>query len=270
MQRIVYTNKKRDELEQGAVFCGGISENYKGNELYGIIITPRCDISNNKVHFFNYLPVIPYQDWIINDFWNVFQEQLLCSLIDNLKRSLSNKGVSESVVDRFSIHKIKEVFISKYSKKGEITKFETLLSNIKEVQSDIDSLDEKYQILEKYEKLAKGILKDIVNNRNPNFHIIESWEDDNKYYIILLREIKKITYDIGMNLYKGIESCGLQKEDFKLNDLNPRTKLYYIEKTLSSPYIEHLIQRFTGNFNKIGVQDHFSKLTDFLFDNAKK
>ena len=267
MQRDIFTETKINDLEQGAIFYGATSESYPNAELYGIIITPRCDISNHKVTHFNYLPVIPFETWLVNDFWVIFKMSILKLLNSNLKSFFQNKNLSPSIIDKFSPEFILENFNKHFVKAKEKTKFKDLLNGIKDVSeiSDNPEMVEVKVIMIKYEKQAKAIFSEVNNNRNPSFHIIEPWNGNGEYNVILLREIRKITYEIGMNLHKGIELAGLSKEQLNKNDINSQIDLVYIEKVLKSPFIEHLIQRFTGNFSKIGVQDHFSELTNHLF-----
>ncbi|NOQ27787.1 MAG: hypothetical protein GQ564_20685 [Bacteroidales bacterium] len=268
MQRDIFTNTKINDLEQGAIFYGALSENYPNTELYGIIITPRCDISNNKVNHFNYLPVVPFEAWIINDFWEIFKETILKSLNNNLKSYFQNKNLSPSIIDKFSPELILKKYDKYFVKAKENSKFQELINGIVEISKIHDSpkIEDVKAIMKSYEKQAKTILTEINNNRNPNFHIIESWSENGKYNVILLREIRKISYNIGLNLHKGIEVAGLDKEQLNRNDINVQSELLYIEKVLKSPFVEHLIQRFTSNFSKIGVQDHFSELTNHLFN----
>lgn len=268
MQRDIFTNTKLNDLDQGAIFYGALSENYPNTELYGIIITPRCDISNNKVSYFNYLPVIPFETWILNDFWRIFKENLLISLKSSLKTYFKNKKLSPSIIDKFNPKFIQENFDKYFVKAKEKSKFLEFINGLNEISTIGKNPDtaEIKKIMKKYEKQAKTIFGEINNNRNPNYHIIESFTENGKYNIILLREIRKISYEIGKNLHKGIEVAGLEQEQLKNNDISVQSELLYIETVLKSPFLEHLIQRFTSNFSKIGVQDHFSELTNHLFN----
>ena len=273
MHRDIYTDFRINDLEQGAIFYGAKSDNYIDKEVYGIIITPRCDISNGKVNYFNYLPVIPFQDFLINDYWIIFRQQVLSMLNNNLKSSLQNKKLSESIVEKFDILFIKEKYEKYFTKASEQKKFKELtenISNINSTQTNIITPKDLNCLMLRHEKQAKGILTEINNNRNPNFHLVESWAKEGEYYVILLREIKRITYNLGMNLSKGIEVEGLTSIEKNNNDINKSIELLYIEKVLKSPFLEHLIQRFTSNFDKIGVEDHFSNLTNHLFKSYTK
>ena len=269
MQRDIFTDIKINDLEQGAIFYGALSESYRKSDIYGIIITPRCDISNHKVSHFNYLPVIPFDTWLRNDFWIIFKENILKSLTSNLQSTFNNKNLSVSIIDKFEPEFIFKHYEKYFVKPKEKTKFQDLINGIIKISkiSDCPNDSEFREIMTRYDKQAKAIITEITNNRNPSFHIIEPWTKDGEYNVILLREIRKITYDFGMKLHKGIELKGIPKEQLSRNDINEQCELAYIEKVLKPPFIEHLIQRFTSNFNKIGVQDHFTELTNHLFNN---
>lgn len=49
------------KLSQGSIINGCVAEAFSNEEVFGLIITPRCDLSHNgKVSTVHYVPVIPF------------------------------------------------------------------------------------------------------------------------------------------------------------------------------------------------------------------
>jgi len=45
------------KLEQGLIFNCGKAVNYVGCEVYGMLITARCDLTHDKIPIFHYLDI---------------------------------------------------------------------------------------------------------------------------------------------------------------------------------------------------------------------
>jgi hypothetical protein len=55
---------QRGAMTQGTIFSCAVAEDYRACTTRGLIITARCDVANDKVRTYNYLPVVPFSDWI--------------------------------------------------------------------------------------------------------------------------------------------------------------------------------------------------------------
>lgn len=51
------------ETQQGCIFSGAKANGYEDCTVYGLIITPRCDIAQCKVMTVHYLPIVKLEDW---------------------------------------------------------------------------------------------------------------------------------------------------------------------------------------------------------------
>src|ERR1700753_971110 len=87
------------QLEQGSIFSSAYSVDYPNSEVYGIIITPRCDISNDKVSTLHYLPVVRFSDWIKIDLFQIVHSIVIKSLLKQLRGKFSNNGLSEALIE---------------------------------------------------------------------------------------------------------------------------------------------------------------------------
>ena len=57
----------RSNLTQGTVITSIRSQKYKNQSCYGIIISARCDIANNKISKIYYLEAVSLEDWVVSE-----------------------------------------------------------------------------------------------------------------------------------------------------------------------------------------------------------
>ena len=83
--------------------------------------------------------------------------------------------------------------------------------------------------------------------------------------VVLLRELKRLEYTIAIGMSSGIEEKTIA-ETWK-NDLAysvSRDFLYETEAEIVSPFVEQLMERFSYNFCRIGVEDMDENVEDVL------
>lgn len=275
MRRNIHRKPRIGQLEQGAIFNCCIAEEYEGQEVYGIIITPRCDISNEKVTTFHYLPLVKYRDWLRVNFWELFRSIVRKNLIGSLGGMLKGKGKSAKVIEAFSTELVLKEFSSLFLKPKELSKFNDLAEDLIRLDVTPKQDPEEEDFLHfylKYDKIAKNILDEIKKNRRNDFYLIEGFEEDEAvgYFLVLSREVRRITYHTGMKIAKGLNSGELTENDYVRNDLFKREVPTFISvvSVLESPVLEHLIQHFNQNFARIGITDHPNNVVNHLFENC--
>ena len=272
MRQRVHRKPLIGQLEQGSIINCCLAEEYKGKEVYGIIITPRCDISNEKVTSFHYLPIVSYYDWLRINFWEIFRRKIGIDLNSKMKGILKSKNISTNIVDSFTPGEIRKTFLERYTKKKDKDKFsetsidlEKLLGTPSQNPSDEDF----YYFFNRFDKTAKSILNEIKQNKRNEFYLIEDFTDreEKSYFVILSREVRRISFEIGLRIACGLNMLELSSDDYRVSDINPKAKSGFImaHAVLESPILEHLIQHFNQNFARIGVQDHPRSIIETLF-----
>ena len=99
--REVYNTNVIGSIEQGTIINSCVAENYSNISNFGIIITPRCDIDNNKVSTVHYLPVVRLDDWIANDFWLIFSIRAKNEVIGKIYSIFEKYKLSRSLIKSF-------------------------------------------------------------------------------------------------------------------------------------------------------------------------
>ena len=260
--RRIFDKPKIGELQQGDIINCCIAEAYHGCNVFGIVITPRCDL----VESVHYLPVVAIDDWVYRDFWIVFSKALAAKILGDLRNILAECKLSVSVLETISYPILASNFKNKM-KQMQYSKFCTLLDHHQalEMQGSIISDSQKHQIISLYKKDVKNLIKEIRENRRKEFYILESWNGDGNHYIVLLREVRRIKFEVAFRIKDGFFECNMPEEEYKQSDLlrtNDPLNLVCSQSTLRSPFIEHLLQCFFANFGRIGVDDYPIKLEE--------
>ena len=264
-----------NRMTQGSIINGCVADAFPGEEVFGLIITPRCDVSHEgKVDSVHYLPVVPFERWfeviarpIIKEIW---KKNIYSKLNDQFKSAKIGDNVMDAEFTYDDLLKICNEKVRKDSSKEAI---KSLLNSYFSKQED----DFNYYLLdvksEKKHELIKYLSRLEGNNIAP-FYLLEAWSDygQEKHLVVLLREVHRIEFSIAMNIKSGFSESMMEGLDLKYNDLflkNDPKNFYWVQAEINSPFIEHIMQSFVYNFSRIGVDDRPGKTIDYLFNSIK-
>lgn len=202
--REIYNTKVIGSIEQGTIVNSCVAENYNNSAVFGIIITPRCDIDNNKISTVHYLPVVKLDDWIAVDFWLIFSSRAKNDIVGKLYSILEKYKLSRSLIKSFTPIQLRETLKGRISKKDDLEKFNKYLSDLEEISKNFQQIDktEIKRLVETYNKVSKSIFKELKENKIKEFYLLESWELESGYYVVLLREIRKLTFSLARSHLK--------------------------------------------------------------------
>ena len=257
MGRSIY--KQGPELEkkvtQGSIINHCVAEKYCC-DVWGVIVTPRCDIAHTgKVTHVHYLPIVPFDEWYkvdgIHYMWTKTLEKYRTKLLNACKA----KGYPTSNLGEKQLRQLCDSILDPKEK----DKFKSEIDNFYQTQkinpSDyVPSNEDKGKMVT---NLRKG---DIAA-----FFLIEDWREGNKYMVVLLRELKRLDYNFAIGMASGIEETTIS--DRWKNDIAyslSKDFLYRTEAELVSPFVEQLMERFSYNFCRIGVDDMDESVEDVL------
>lgn len=242
-------------VAQGSIINHCVAEKYCC-DIWGVIITPRCDMAHSgKVPHVHYLPVVPFEEWYKVDgilyLWTKALERYRSKVLSTCKA----KGFPTA---NFGDKQLRQLCDS-ITDSSEKDKFRKEIDNFYRLQNTnpneyMPNNDEKSKLVS---NLRKG---DIAA-----FCLIEDWRENNKYMVVLLRELKRIEYNYAISMASGIEETTIS--DTWKNDLAYSVSqdfLYKTEAEIVSPFVEQLMERFSYNFCRIGVKDMDENVEDIL------
>jgi len=266
--RNVYEKKRVfNDIQQGVIINGCIAEDYHDVEVFGAIITPRCDIDHCKVSTIHYLPIVSFEDWLKKDAVKIFQERERRKLLNKLTKLLEQNKISASILNN-------NLTVDDILKAASGLKPKVLNDFEKDIIEFFSLVEHKYALNAiKNWKDNKSLIKELIVGNNSAFYLLEDWDNPSKFRIILLREVRRLKFELALRLKNGIDEQSLSIQDWIKNDLsksNDSSNLYFTIAKITSPYIEHLLQSFYYNFGRIGVDDFVDNLDESILAETNK
>lgn len=235
-------------IDQGVIVNGCIAEHYNC-DVCGVVITPRCDIGNGgKVSTIHYLPIVPLHDWIHVD--------CITNAIDKFKKNLSHKLIGNDISDSLLEYPV------------EIDDFKKIVNKCNQKDTLIESYGAYLDVINNKNYSCKELIKyckteyaDLYQGKHNRYYLINNWEDPTNYNVIILRDIKSISFDLINKFSKGCHNKNFDENVYLLNDIYRSDSLYHYRTLaqISSPYIEHILQKYSYNFCRIGVENHINE-----------
>jgi len=270
----------RGLLTQGTIFSGARAESYVGCDVHGLVITARCDIANDKVHSYNYLPVVRLTDWIQRDGRTILAERLQAEALGSLRIVLRECGHSPSILETEGLERIGQVLFESEKPDKKLAKLQQRFVENAEryglatraVASDPDQRLCNV-VVSKCPHLKDGLVKELVTYRLNGFHFLKRIEPHGTDlgFVVLLREIQVLPRTVGLAIATGFGH--FEFEEMCKTDASLRTRLDVPKDALAmpvgaliSPYVEHLMQAFATLFGRIGIADHESSYVRDLWD----
>ena len=264
------------KLTQGSIINGCIAEAFPNKEVFGVIITPRCDLSHDgKVLTVHYVPLVPFELWFDVIAKPIIKEQWKKDLANRLDSKFNNAKVGSNIMEANLTYddlcKIVEQKVLKQKDKVEINELLDAYFDIKESAFNDYLLDEKshkrgHKMFDYFSRLQE-------NSIHP-YYLLEGWQEygENKHLVVMLRDVRRIEYNIANRIGKGVEESILGLEDTTHNDLfltPKKNNFYFIQALIASPFIEHIMEAFVYNFSRIGVEDRAGNTFDFRYKSVK-
>lgn len=231
-------------IQQGVIINGCIAENYT-QDTYGLIITPRCDIGNGgKVSTIHYLPIVSLKEWIQVD----CLQNGIRKFRKNLSEKLEKNGISSSILEFLvSINDFKIIIEGNPNKQNLVEEYDAFCKIVNDKNYNCKQLIQ----------YCKSEYSELCSSKHNRFYLMKKWDNTCEYSVILLRDIKRISFDLINKFSDGCQNKNFDESVYLSNDIY-KSDITYHYKTLaqiSSPYIEYVIQQFSHNFCRIGI-DH--------------
>lgn len=248
MRRFYEGKRLTRKLTQGSIINYCLADNYKKvNNVYGFIITPRCDLAHDaKVTHIHYLPIVDFKDWVEYDGKNYLFNKWQQKNIKHFCKICQQYKIPNDLDSYSNYEKMANKLIKNLSEKSDFLNLAKIIIN--------NRRDEKNFICF-CEKQKESMVENLLGDKLAAYYLIEDWEGNgNSFKVILLRELKRIEFSVAKKISKGLD---LSSIDMEKNDLkeNQNQDLCQVCAQVSSPFVEHIMQRFSHNFCRIGVED---------------
>ena len=265
-----------ERYTQGSILYGLRSQYYEGIKCYGVIITARCEIAQNKAKIIHLLSAVSLHDWVCTElFSRAFSDYLHNDILGPIQQWAKESGLDFGTLIEFGPEKVR-VNINADANLKEKTRKKIDESIEKWIEWNKLSahcpMHEKVRLLDDVLSKKKSIiLKELLSERFPNefcFLPHKARLGKNEIMtdgiVVNLKDIISIPPkeidEIEKYGFEYSEIIKLENGNMELEKLNSR---YFLESDddfvifdgqIDSPWIEHLLQNFSSAFARIGVE----------------
>jgi hypothetical protein len=264
----MFNQSSVQHFTQGTIFSCAVAENYPTTEVYGLVITARCDAAQDKAPIYNYIPVIPLIDWMLIDGGDIVFQRALSHYNTTLRQPLQELGLSESLLRTKSYEEIITAHLEPKANsdrkwKSKVEKFITHAERIKSINLASKDYDrgKRIPLLKIEDKIIDGLIKELAENRLTGHYLLRDMPTLSEHkvdHVALLREIHHIPSMIAKQIKEGVDKESLTRTDgyaLRCPRFQKEDDFSMPLARLKSPWMEHLMQTLTLLFARIGVED---------------
>ncbi|MGN0181142.1 MAG: hypothetical protein ACI4DP_01820 [Candidatus Ornithomonoglobus sp.] len=253
-----------DQITQGTVITSIRSVKYSGINCFGIVISARCDLANDKLQKVFYLAAIDFGEWILSKsgFKSVSRSSLN-NISSSLKDTMERNGLDWDTIKSFSLCEFNTVIDSEIHKKKDDIKKK--FEKYKKYSDNNISFDERKDFLRENKKDVINFVTNVVNGQNSHYVYIPSEAISMEIKDGLMIDLQELDY-FNIDEIRALNNCSIDVEN---KDLTNEQKTEYNKKffiydspgysiplcDIKSPWIEYLMQHFSNLFARIGVHN---------------
>lgn len=252
--RELITHPNVEEFTQGSIFEGlKVNQNYPSTNA--IVVTARCDVANGKARNILCLPIYKATEWLNNQGNEIIFRRLEEKLWNKLEAELKRLKISADILDIYPVANIlQQVQISAGQR------------NTEEITKLLNMYDQKKcdYSLKFVSDERKNLSSTLIRNTENSIYFIEQIHLDDflEPYVIDLTDPISIPFSVAMRLKSGINKKNTDALAGQYLDTS-EGEVSYIS-VLNSPYVEHLLQKFSSFYSRIGTEDIEKEASDIL------
>ncbi len=263
-------------LTQGTVFNCATAFRYPKKEVFGLTITARCDVAQEKYRLLNYVPIVRLHDWLQVDGLEILLDQERKQQLGGIKSALIEADLSPNLILSVPLSSIISVSFGAENRDRKATK---IRERLEKIASEMEAVEKSKAnpraclswLTENRLKSIRQLVKELFEHKVMGYYFLERLypNAEAEGFVCLLREGSSLPKEIAEELANGLSTerwgelahQGVQGH-FEFLDLDlagPVTQL-------GSPTIEHVMQSYANLFGRIGIADPRAEDLDFVID----
>jgi hypothetical protein len=256
---------KNGPMTQGTIFTCAVAQDYAGCSVHGLILTARCDIAQDKVRVYNYLPMVELDDWLHRDGRVILAQRLESDATGTMRNVLQKSGFSPAILELEHPRRILETLFPDGSDKDLRQRFERACLRFEMAGRCINSAptDRLCLVLgNEVPKLRDTLLSELVHNALNGFYFLRSIDPSGSDlgHVVLIREIQILPRELAHAIASGLEhnlyeSMCQSHPSMQEKLAMAADDIAYPVGQVVSPHLEHILQTFAFLFSRIGLPD---------------
>jgi hypothetical protein len=257
----------KDKRTQGLLFYGARSTFYPNKPCYGIVITARCDLVQNKIPTVHFVTVIPIADWIKTDCAIMIGKDIRNNVFNKLSQYMTKYNLDRNTGIELGPEKFERVLLSYETNPKNQTSISAEMKKWKMAEDIVTanlSEAEKTNIIPsipEFESIKKKKIENIVNHQLRAYYFFAGEGLEGKLeFVANFRDIQTMKLEHFDLLLEHKIDCRYRqilynKELKETFFLSKKEDFAMYTDVVMSPNIEHLMQSFAFLYSRIGIKD---------------
>lgn len=237
-------------LTQGAIINHCVADDYSGQDVLGMIITPRCDLAHEgKVNSVHYLPIVNFEEWLKVDGEEYFYNKWIDKNARKFKKACLDYGMPADL-NRIELYNAmaNEMIDDENKRKAFLDLCTQAINKDKDGQG--------FKAYKQNKDTLDSLMDNLLSDNLPAYYLLEDWNaQEKKLRVILLREPKRISLKTIRKVNNVLKEEQIDKTKDDVTASQNDDDFFQVCCQIASPYVEHIMQHFSHNFCRVGVED---------------
>ena len=253
------------KLNQGSIYTCARAERYVACTVFGIVLTARCDLAQDKHNVLNYAPMVPLDEWLKIDGYEIIIEKIAADIASRMDSALKVIGLPQSVLISQTPKSILDNYIRAPEADSKLKKQDAKFVDLTERLQQLAECRAGFgpaslQLFADYDSIVGSTIKELVHQKLSGYYFLPAVEVDalQTGFVVLLREVAHLPRRLAQLVAEGLEAAHHELAEntewgVHLSFANSDFAMPIGE--LMSPHVEHLLQTFSFLFGRIGLPD---------------
>lgn len=251
------------ELDQGTIIQGIRSERYADTPCFGIIISARCDIANEKIHKLYYLVGVEAQVWFATNYgFSVLFKTKKEKAENELSQALARYNLETSSLLSFTDEEREIVINTNVPNEKQRIELKRKINDCLKYKM-ADSVEKRISIVSDNKGVLTTFMENVRQGREYHYYFLPeiayvNQGSKSKGFIIDLQEIGYFS----PSEVKAIKDGIVDRMEIPSDKLEYYRQKFWLDspyeysvatQIIKSPWCEHLMQSFSYGFIRIGL-----------------
>jgi hypothetical protein len=233
--------------------------------VFGVVLTARCDLAQDKYNVLNYAPTVPLDEWLKVDGYELIIDKIAADLSSRIESALKVVGLPSSVLVSQTPKSILDNYIRAPDADAKIKKHDAKFVDLDARLQQLSACRAGFgpsslQLFNDYDQIVRSTIKELVHQKLSGYYFLPAIEIDAPQtgFVVLLREVAHLPRRLSHLVAEGLEADHselAENSEWHVHLSFTHSDFAMPIGELTSPQVEHLLQTFSFLFGRIGLPD---------------